>query len=76
MSILTEDLPVKWRRGWDLNPCGAKHHRLSFDPYLVHLEAGTLPLCHPGAQNCRVCYSLKALLPENFANCIRTLKVR
>jgi len=25
-------LLAKWRRGWDLNPCGAKHHRLSSDP--------------------------------------------
>jgi hypothetical protein len=43
-------------------------------PFLVHLEAGTLPLCHPGAQSCRVCCRLKALLPENFATHVWSLK--
>jgi hypothetical protein len=71
MTGLPEGLQVKWRRGWDLNPCGAKHHRLSSDPQLSHFETGTLPLCHPGNQNGRVCLYLKALLPIKHAEHIQ-----
>jgi len=37
---------------------------------LSHFETGTLPLCHPGNQNGRVCCHLKALLPKKFAEYI------